>query len=65
MKKLSLLLGLGAVALIAGGCESAFPRPAVTDQAIEVRALYDLVFALAAVVFVLVEGLIIWSVIRY
>ncbi len=65
MKKLSLLLGLGAVALIASGCEAAFPRPAVTDQAIEVRALYDLVFALAAIVFLLVEGLVIWSVIRY
>jgi len=65
MKKLSLLLGLGAVALIAGGCESAFPLPAVTEQALEVRALYDLVFAVAAVVFLLVQGLIIWSVIRY
>ena len=65
MKNLSALFGMVAVALIASGCGAAFPRPAVTDQAIEVRALYDLVFALAAVVFLLVEGLIIWSVIRY
>ncbi|NDH28228.1 MAG: cytochrome c oxidase subunit II, partial [bacterium] len=65
MKKLSVLLGLAAVALIASGCEAAFPPPAVTDEALEIRALYDLVFAVAAVVFLLVEGLIIWSVIRY
>jgi cytochrome c oxidase subunit 2 len=65
MKKLSVLLGLVAVALIASGCESAFPPPAVTDQALEIRDLYNLVFAVAAFVFVLVQGLIIWSVIRY
>jgi cytochrome c oxidase subunit 2 len=65
MKKLSVLLGLAAVALIASGCESAFPPPAVTDEALEIRDLYNLVFAVAAVVFVLVQGLIIWSVIRY
>ena len=65
MKNLSVLLGLAAIALIASGCQAAFPPPAVTDQGLEVRALYDLVFAVAAVVFVLVEGLIIWSVIRY
>ena len=65
MKKLSVLLGLAAVALIASGCEAAFPLPAVTDEGLEVRDLYNLVFAAAAVVFVLVQGLIIWSVIRY
>lgn len=65
MKKLSVLLGLAAVALIASGCESAFPPPAVTEEGLEIRDLYNLVFAVAAVVFVLVQGLIIWSVIRY
>ena len=65
MKKLSVLLGLAAVALVATGCESAFPLPAVTEQAVEIRDLYNLVFAIAAIVFVLVQGLIIWSVVRY
>ena len=65
MKRLSALLGLAVVALIASGCESAFPPPAVTDEALEIRGLYDLVFAVAAVIFLLVQGLIIWSVVRY
>ena len=56
---------IAAVALIAGGCEAVSLRDPVTDQALLVRDLYNLVFAVAAVVFILVEGLIIWSVIRY
>lgn len=65
MKRLRLPLGLAAVALIAGGCEALFPLPAVTDEALEIRGLYNLVFAIAAFTFILVEGVIIWSVIRY
>ena len=56
---------IAAVALIAGGCQAVSLRDPVTEQALLVRDLYNLVFAVAAVVFVLVEGLIIWSVIRY
>ncbi len=44
---------------------SMFPPPAATEQAREIRALYDIVFWIAAVIFLLVEGLIVWSVIRY
>jgi cytochrome c oxidase subunit II len=44
---------------------SMFPPPAATAEAREIRSLYDIVFYIAAAIFLLVEGLIIWSVIRY
>jgi len=56
---------IAAVALIAGGCQAVSLRDPVTEQALQVRDLYNLVFAVAAFVFILVEGLIVWSVIRY
>ena len=42
-----------------------YPPPAVTQQAVEISRLYDIVFALAVIVFVVVEALIIWSILRY
>jgi cytochrome c oxidase subunit 2 len=42
-----------------------FPPPPATEQAREVQNLYTIVFAIAAVIFFIVEGLIVWSVIRY
>ena len=42
-----------------------YPPPAVTRQAVEISRLYDIVFALAVIVFVVVEALIIWSILRY
>ena len=44
---------------------SFFPPPAITDRGESIRQLYDLVFAIAVVIFFVVEGLIVWSVIRY
>jgi cytochrome c oxidase subunit 2 len=44
---------------------SMFPPPAATAQAHEVRNLYDVVFVIAVAIFLVVEGLIVWSVIRY
>jgi cytochrome c oxidase subunit 2 len=44
---------------------SMFPPIAVTEQGREIRDLYDIVFFLAAAIFLFVEGLIIWTVIRY
>jgi cytochrome c oxidase subunit II len=44
---------------------SMFPPPAATAEAVEIRSLYDIVFFIAAAIFLLVEGLIIWSVVRY
>ncbi len=44
---------------------SFFPPEAKSVQGQEIRNLYDIVFAIAVVIFVVVEGLIIWTVIRY
>ena len=44
---------------------SMFPPKPATIQAEEISALYNIVFLFAAVIFLVVEGLIIWSVIRY
>ena len=62
---------IGIVALVlvvlngAAIWNSFFPPEAKTVQAKQIRDLYDIVFVIAVVIFVVVEGLIIWSVIRY
>ena len=40
-------------------------RTAVTDRSTSVQNLYDFVFYIAVAIFLLVEGLIVWSVFRY
>jgi cytochrome c oxidase subunit 2 len=42
-----------------------FPPVAVTEQGARIRDLYTIVFVLAVIIFLAVEGLIIWTVIRY
>ena len=42
-----------------------FPPVAVTTQGAEIRDLYTVVFLIAVAIFIVVEGLIIWTVIRY
>ncbi|GIW20713.1 MAG: hypothetical protein KatS3mg065_1009 [Chloroflexota bacterium] len=44
---------------------SFFPPLPSTTQGAEIRQLYDIVFAVAAAIFLLVEGLIVFAVIRY
>jgi cytochrome c oxidase subunit 2 len=44
---------------------SMFPPQATTAQGKEIRNLYDIVFVIAVAIFLVVEGLIVWSVIRY
>lgn len=44
---------------------SFFPPDPATSQAHQINDLYTIVFTIAAAIFFLVEGLIIWSVIRY
>jgi len=44
---------------------SLYPPDAATIQAENVRGLYDIVFALAVAIFLAVEGLIVWSILRY
>ena len=69
------VLILGVVAATASGfnplstsegvIRSFFPPQAITDRGAEIRNLYDIIFGIAAVIFFIVEGLIIWSVVRY
>ncbi len=42
-----------------------FPPQAVTEQGAQIRDLYTIVFLIAVVVFFVVEGLIVWTVLRY
>jgi cytochrome c oxidase subunit 2 len=72
----SIILGIVAIALLGAAAawlvlngsqviQSFFPPEPKTAQGHAIKDLYDIVFAIAAVIFFLVEGLIIWSVIRY
>ncbi|MBA2719434.1 MAG: cytochrome c oxidase subunit II [Chloroflexi bacterium] len=57
-----------AVLLVLNGAavwNSFFPPEAKSVQGQEIRNLYDIVFVIAAVIFLIVEGLIVWTVIRY
>lgn len=61
---------VGGVLLIVTGAggrvlQSLYPPPAVTEQAVRIRELYDIVFLIAVAIFFLVEGLIVWTVVRY
>ena len=66
---------LGIVAIVAAACATAdepaggipgfFPPPASSEGGASVDRLYPLVFYIAVGVFLLVEGLLIWIVLRY
>ncbi len=65
-----LLLLLAAAALIVTGCtdfdpRTAFPPDAASVQGQAVRDVYDIVFLIGIAVFLLVEGLILFAVLRY
>ena len=60
-----LLIAIVALVLFSPAGRALYPPEAVTQQAREISALYDVVFALAVAVFVGVESLIIWSILRY
>jgi cytochrome c oxidase subunit 2 len=57
--------GTNLVKLSQDVAASMFPPPSVTAEGREIRTLYDIVFVIAVAIFVVVEGLIIWSVVRY
>ncbi len=57
---LAIVTGAGARVV-----ESLYPPVAVTTQGAEIRNLYTIVFIIAVAIFFLVEGLIVWTVIRY
>jgi cytochrome c oxidase subunit 2 len=60
-----LLVALVLAVLLSGAGRSLYPPDAATDHARDVRGLYDIVFALAVAIFLVVEGLIVWSILRY
>ena len=68
-RSLKILAAVLIGAFVAAGCSADypgfFPQAAVTQQGHETEGLYRFVFIIAALIFVLVEGLIIWSVLRY
>jgi cytochrome c oxidase subunit 2 len=59
------LVVITVAVLLSEAGKTLYPPAAATDSAIEIRKLYDIVFAFAVAIFLLVEGLIVWSVIRY
>lgn len=66
-----LFLAIVALALLLPGAnglptgDALYPPDPVTQQARDIDHLYNIVFALAVGVFLLVESLIIWSILRY
>jgi cytochrome c oxidase subunit 2 len=62
-----VLVGLAVLVVLNGSSvwNSFFPPEAKSVQGQAIRNLYDIVFAIAVVIFLLVEGLIVWTVIRY
>ena len=69
-----LLVGIAAILLLSGGdpvglsqkiVDGLYPPVAVTSQGARIRELYTIVFLIGVAIFFLVEGLIIWSVVRY
>jgi cytochrome c oxidase subunit 2 len=61
----AVLIGVFLVAGCSADYPGFFPRAAVTQQGHETEGLYRFVFTIAALIFVLVEGLIVWAVLRY
>jgi cytochrome c oxidase subunit 2 len=64
---IAVLIGLGVLLILNGPqvVRSFFPPDPVSSQGREINDLYTIVFLIAAVIFFVVEGLIIWTVIRY
>jgi len=60
-----VLLAIVAGVFLSGAGASLYPPNPATAQAQDVKRLYDIVFAIAVAVFIAVEGLIVWSIIRY
>jgi cytochrome c oxidase subunit 2 len=60
-----LLIAIVALVFWSGAGSQLYPPEPVTDQAREISNLYNIVFAIAVAIFVAVEGLIVWSILRY
>ncbi len=60
-----LLIAVVALVFWSGAGSELYPPKAATDEGREISSLYDIVFAIAVAIFVAVEGLIVWSILRY
>jgi cytochrome c oxidase subunit II len=60
-----LLIAIVGLVFWSGAGQALYPPEAVTEEGREISKLYDIVFAIAVAIFVAVEGLIVWSVLRY
>ena len=60
-----LLIAIVGLVFWSGAAQTLYPPEAVTEEGREISKLYDIVFAIAVAIFVAVEGLIVWSVLRY
>jgi cytochrome c oxidase subunit II len=62
MRRARLIGTIGVAVLVLAGCGSLTP---VTEQGVEIRNLYNVLFIAAAIIFVLVEAAIVFAVVRY
>jgi cytochrome c oxidase subunit II len=62
MRRARLIGIVMAAVLVLAGCGSLTP---VTEEGVEIRGLYNLLFVAAAIIFVLVEAAIVFAVVRY
>lgn len=60
-----LLIAIVGIVFYTGAGSELYPPKPATVQAKEISSLYDIVFAIAVAIFVAVEGLIVWSILRY
>jgi cytochrome c oxidase subunit 2 len=63
----AVLIALGGVVVANAQAiwSSFYPPAAKSTQGQAIRDLYDIVFAIAVIIFLIVEGLIVWTVLRY
>jgi cytochrome c oxidase subunit 2 len=60
-----LLIATVAIVFLSGVGQALYPPKPATTEAVQTSQLYDIVFAIAVAIFVAVEGLIVWSILRY
>src|SRR5664280_1906801 len=69
-RRAGMIAALGALAIVLSACtdfnvRTAMPPDAATTQGQATRNLYDIVFVIGAAIFLVVEGLILFAVLRY
>jgi cytochrome c oxidase subunit 2 len=60
-----LLIAIIGLVFWSGAGSALYPPKAATLQGEQVSQLYNIVFAIAVAIFIAVEGLIVWSILRY